>query len=221
MKKNVFSLYKMSLYARFQSINTTEGLKIFRYDTIFHSENGSGNPIGLIYLLNPGSSLPISDCLSNKLHTSEFCTESLVEIKEDQTMRKIIYYIKSAYEYNKKSLPSCYSIHIENLFNLREPKSREAKILVSKLLNIENILFRSRKLNFNYKFVWLAWGKTDIRKDFQQKIFIQYPNAIKVHKLNYKNTVHQVEYPLHPLYTNKEYFLEATNGKIHDYNNFE
>lgn len=75
-------------------------------------------------------------------------------------------------------------------------------------------MYKSRDLQDAYQFVWLAWGNIDIQINKQKQILDKYNNAIIVHKLNYKGDLRDVEYPVHPLYMNSEYFLEAERGKI-------
>ncbi len=42
----------------------------------------------------------------------------------------------------------------------------------------------------------------------------KYTNAIMVYKLNYKGELREVEYPVHSLYMNSEYFLKPREEKI-------
>lgn len=76
--------------ANYKSVKTTEGIKIFRYDTVFQSERGPGNVVGLIYMMNPGDARPESDKLFQKLSTSEYETKGPVISKADRTMDKVI-----------------------------------------------------------------------------------------------------------------------------------
>ena len=62
----------MITLANYKSVETTDGIKIFRYDTVFQSERGPGNVIGLIYMMNPGDARTESDKLFQKLSTSEY-----------------------------------------------------------------------------------------------------------------------------------------------------
>jgi len=65
-----------------------------------------------------------------------------------------------------------------------------------------------------YKFVWLAWGSNNIAEIKKDDLMEKYPGAITVHKLNYRNTTKVVQYPVHPLYMNEGFFLEAAAGRI-------
>lgn len=203
----------MIILANYKSIKTVSGIKTFRYDTEFQSDKGPGNVIGLIYMLNPGSARPESDELFEKLSTQEYETERPVITKSDNTMKKVMKLIKQAYAENNIKLPEQYTFHIENLFNIRSKSSDEAKKLAKKLSDTYGLMYKSRKLQDAYQFVWLAWGKTNIQASRQRKILNKYKNAIIVHKLN-RNGLKNVEYPVHPLYVNSEYFLEAAEGKI-------
>ncbi|EJP6471765.1 hypothetical protein NHI66_001022 [Clostridium botulinum] len=204
----------MITLAKYKSINTNKGIKIFRYDTVFQSKNGPGNVIGLIYMMNPGGARPESDELFQKLSTSEYETEKSVITKSDRTMDKVIRLIKQAYKENNIELPEQYTFHVENMFNIREEKSDEAKKLVKKLSDIDELMYKSRNLKDTYQFVWLAWGYINIQINKQKELLNKYNNAIIVHKLNYKGDLKYVEYPVHPLYMNSEYFFEAAKGKI-------
>jgi hypothetical protein len=75
-------------------------------------------------------------------------------------------------------------------------------------------MYKSRKLQDIYKFVFVAWGNIDIQINKQKLILDKYTNAIVVHKFNYKGELREVDYPVHPLYMNTEYFLEVARGKI-------
>ena len=204
----------MITLANYKSVKTNEGIKIFRYDTVFQSEKGPGNVIGLIYMMNPGDARPESDKLFQKLSTFEYETKKPVITKADKTMDKVIRLIKQAYEENNIKLPEQYTFHVENLFNIREKKSDEAKRLAKNLSDIDELMYKSRNLQDTYQFVWLAWGHIDIQINKQEEVLNKYTNAITVHKLNYKGDLRDVEYPVHPLYMNSEYFLKATKGKI-------
>ncbi|PJI07212.1 MULTISPECIES: DUF1643 domain-containing protein [Clostridium] len=204
----------MVILANYKSIKTVSGIKIFRYDTEFRSDNGPGNVIGLIYMLNPGSARPESDELFEKLSTEEYETERPVVTKSDNTMKKVMKLIKQAYAENNIKLPEQYTFHIENLFNIRSKSSDEAKKLAKNLSDTCELMYKARKLQDEYQFVWLAWGKTNIQASRQREILNKYKNAIMVHKLNQKGILKNVEYPVHPLYVNSEYFLEAAEGKI-------
>ena len=132
----------------------------------------------------------------------------------DNTMKKVARFVELAYENNKVQLPQRYTIHIENLFNLREANSDKARIMVKQLTGAGEILFKNRDIIDDYKFVWLAWGKNNIAKIKQNDLMKKYPEAITVHKLNYREETIDVQYPVHPLYMNEGFFLEAATGKI-------
>lgn len=200
-------------FAKFSSKHTSQGLRIFRYHTELHSKNGAGNPIGLVYMLNPGSARPVDDEIFNELRSKEFST-GYVQTLSDSTMKKVISFIKYVYQENGLTLPDKYTIHIENLFNLREKNSNEANRLARSLINIDDLMYISRDLNVPYQFVWYAWGKANIKNDRQEKLLELFPNAIQVNKLNVKGEVRKTSYPVHPLFMNRKFFLEAARGKI-------
>ena len=187
---------------------------IFRHDTALHSNGGAGEVIGLVYMMNPGSARPESDEIFKKLQDDEFSTPNPVVTLQDNTMKKVARFITLAYEKNKMTLPDKYTIHIENLFNLREANSDTAKIMVKQLTGTDSIMFRNRKIINDYKFVWLAWGKNNIQKIKQNDLIKRYPEAITVNKLNCSGTIKSVHYPVHPLYMNEGFFLQAAAGKI-------
>lgn len=86
--------------------------------------------------------------------------------------------------------------------------------MVKRLTGIDELLFKNRVIIDDYKFVWLAWGKNNIEKIKQTDIMKKYPDAITVSKLNYRGQTIDVQYPVHPLYMNKDFFLEAVADKI-------
>ena len=204
----------MITLANYKSVETTDGIKIFRYDTVFQSERGPGNVIGLIYMMNPGDARTESDKLFQKLSTSEYETKEPVITKSDKTMNKVIRLIKKAYKENNIILPDKYTFHVENLFNIREKKSDEAKKLAKKLSDVDELMYKSRDLKDSYQFVWLAWGNINIQINKQKQILEKYSNAIVVRTFTCKGELRNVEYPIHPLYMNSEYFLEEAKGKI-------
>ncbi|MNP75456.1 hypothetical protein D3C76_1725190 [compost metagenome] len=75
-------------------------------------------------------------------------------------------------------------------------------------------MFKTRDLVKDYEFVFFAWGKTSINQVKQDILRTNYPNAISIHKLNVKGTIMDVNYPVHPLYMNSEYFIDASQGKL-------
>ncbi|MEW9053601.1 MAG: hypothetical protein AB2392_20740 [Neobacillus sp.] len=204
----------MKTFAKFVSKNTTQGLKIFRHHTEFRSENGPGDAIGLVCMMNPGDARPISDTIFNHLQKSEYNTVDYVLTKPDKTMSKAIRLVKAAFEHNAISLPNTYTIHVENLFNIREKDSKKAIKFAKTLRETSEIMYKSRILNPSYHFVFLAWGNIDINEEKQNLLMNSYSNAIKVNKLNHKGQLLEVNYPVHPLYMNTNFFLEATNQRI-------
>lgn len=204
-------------YAKSESINTSHGLKIFRYDTELRSKNGAGEPIGLVYMLNPGSAHPVNDELFKNLQTKEYSTGDYVQTISDTTMDRVINYIKEAYKVKNLKIPTKYSIHIENLFNIREKNSDQATKLLKTIKDAEHLMYKSREIERfkdKYHFVWFAWGSTNIRIKRQQELLNIFPNAIQVKKLNVKGKIRGIMYPNHPLYMRKEFFLEAAKDKI-------
>ena len=204
----------MYVSANFTSRQINDDMKIFRHDTALHSSTTPGTVIGLVYMMNPGSARPESDEIFEKLQQAEFSTEKPVVTLQDNTMRKVARFVELAYEKNDISLPQQYTIHIENLFNLREANGDKAKSMVKKLTGIDELLFENRVIIDDCKFIWLAWGKNNIEKIKQADIMKKYPHAISVRKLNYREQTIDVQYPVHPLYMNKDFFLEAAMGKI-------
>ncbi|ANS76803.1 hypothetical protein AWM70_21285 [Paenibacillus yonginensis] len=204
----------MNTYAHFVSKKTTQGIKIFRHHTEFHSFNGPGKAIGLIVMMNPGDARPIDEIEFNKLQNSEYEIPKPILTKPDNTMAKVMRMVPQAYEYNKISLPNKYTIHVENIFNIREKNNKKAKLLARDLVQVNDLMFKRRELNNDYNFVFFAWGKLNVGIDRQQELLNSFPNAIIVNTLNHKGNILNVEYPVHPLYMKTEYFLEATKGKI-------
>ncbi|MGW7160202.1 hypothetical protein HP548_07335 [Paenibacillus taichungensis] len=204
----------METYAHFVSKQTDQGIKIFRHHTEFRSTNGSGKVIGLIVMMNPGNARPVDDVLFNRLENSEYETEEQVLTMPDNTMKKVMSMIQKAYKNNGITFPNQYSIHIENIFNIREKESDKAKRYAKSINGIDHLMFKCRELLNNYDFVFFAWGKLDIALERQKNLFDKYPQAIVVNRLNYKGTLMDVNYPVHPLYMNTEYFLEASKNKL-------
>lgn len=204
----------MRAYAHFISKKIDNEIKIFRHHTEFHSTNGPGRVIGLVVMMNPGDARPIDDTLFQRLENSEYETREPVLTVPDNTIKRVMRMIQTAYSQEGSTLPDQYSIHIENIFNIREKNSDKAKRYARSMSGINNLMFKSRELLDNYNFVFLAWGKLDVGIDRQSDILKRYPQAIVVNKLNQKGTLRNVNYPVHPLYMKTEYFLEAAKGKI-------
>lgn len=203
----------MITYANYASVITEQGLKIFRYDTTFVSENGPGDIIGLVYLMNPGEARPVSEELFYQLNHQETATQRPVETVPDKTMARVIKFIELAYKCNNMVLPKEFTVQVENLFNIREKNNEQAKKYARELIHHNEIMFRHRTLEDTYSFVWIAWGKDSMGQDIEN-LMIKYPNAIVVNKENRNNQLRIVPYPKHPLYMNESYFLEACQGKI-------
>jgi len=204
----------METYAHFVSKQTDQGIKIFRHHTEFRSTRGAGKAIGLIVMMNPGNARPVDDLLFNKLENSEHETEEMVLTMPDNTMKKVMGMIRKAYKENGIEFPNQYSIHVENIFNIREKDSDKAKRYAKSMNGIDHLMFKGRELLNDYDFVFFAWGKLDIAIERQKDLLEKYPQAIVVNKLNYKGILMNVNYPVHPLYMNTEYFLEASKNKL-------
>lgn len=204
----------MLAYAHFISKKINEEIKIFRHNTEFCSKSGPGEVIGLVVMMNPGDARPMDEHLFSRLKDSEYETNELTLTAQDNTMRKVMRLIKEAYYHNEIQLPEQYSIHVENLFNIREKNSNKAKSYARNINEANELMFKSRELLDTYNFVFFAWGKLDIGSERQKEIIKRYPQAIIVNKLNCKGTLMDVSYPVHPLYMRTEYFLEASKGKI-------
>ncbi|MGE7612237.1 hypothetical protein [Paenibacillus sp. NPDC101420] len=204
----------MNTFAMYKSIKTSEGIKVFRYNTEFQAISGPGPAIGLIVMMNPGDARPDSNVIFNQLINGEYETGEPVLTKSDRTMNKVFKLIQRLYTSNNISLPDRYTIHIENLFNIREKNSKEAVNLSKRLTQTNEIMFQTRKINMQYQFVFLAWGSVKVNLDRQRFLKLNYPNAIIVNKINIKGNISNVSYPVHPLYMNTEYFLDASEGKL-------
>ena len=201
-------LIEMEVYAYYKSVKTSShGLRTFRYNTEFRSINGQGKPIGLIVMLNPGGAEPESDEIIEKLETEEFETLEPVLTKQDNTMKKVKKLIGVLYQNNERKLPEKFTIHIENLFNLKEKNSDTAKRLAKNIKEYNDLMFKERPLKNKYDFVFFAWGNTNINNERQLMLQNKYKNAISVH-------VKKVSYPIHPLYMNTEHFIDASMGKL-------
>lgn len=200
--------------AKFKSVKTKEGIKVFRYETVFESEKGPGEVIGLVYMMNPGDARPESDKLFTTLQRSEFQTPHHVPTNPDRTMAKVMKLLELAFESNNIKLPEKYTIHVENLFNIREKKSKVAAAMATRLTDVSAIMFQSRKFSSHYDFVWLAWGKVKIESKKQKRVLEQFPKAVKVFKRRYGGEIRVVDYPIHPLYVNRDFFFEAFKQKM-------
>lgn len=165
-------------------------------------------------MVNPGLAKPRSNELFRMLSTSEYTTDSVVPVNSDPTMSIVINFIKKAYKKNNIKLPHRYTIYIENLFNIKEETSRIAKQLAIELTDEKHIMFQHKELNETYKFIWFAWGNTDIESNRQKLLISKFPNAIAVHKMNCRNNIIQISYPKHPIGMSKKYFKEAALGKV-------
>lgn len=204
----------MQTYAHFVSKKIDNEIRIFRHNTEFHSINGPGEVIGLVVMMNPGDARPINETLFKRLKNSEYETSEPVLTVPDNTMKKVMRMIQEAYDQEGISFPDQYSIHVENIFNIREKNSDKAKKYAKNISGINHLMFKSRELLDKYDFVFLAWGKLDIGTERQKNIQKKYPQAIVVNRLNHKGKLMDVSYPVHPLYMKTEYFIEASRGKI-------
>jgi hypothetical protein len=205
--------YKARAY--FKSVKSNDKIDIFRFNTELYSEQGPGKPIGLVYMMNPGKARPESDEIFNKLEIGEFETPDFVSVKTDNTMNTVMSFLQAAYSQEGIRLPERYTIHIENLFNVREHDSNKARKMIKASTLSKDIMYKKRNIDSkDYSFVWLAWGKLNIEKSYQDEMIKRFPKAIMVNKRNYKGKVLNVNYPIHPGRMNKGYFLEAAKGKI-------
>lgn len=204
----------MNTYAHFISRKTPEGFQIFRHSTEFHADGGAGKVIGLVVMMNPGDARPEDEGIFESLQNSEYETREPVLTKQDNTMKKLIGLIQKAYKQDNETLPPKYTIHIENIFNLREKDSNHAKKYAKRMTDFQELMFKRRVYEEEYDFVFFAWGKLDILKHHQIEYRRNFPNAIVVNKKNIKGTIREVDYPVHPLYMNTDFFLEASKGNI-------
>ena len=207
---------QMNVYAFFKSVKiSSHGLKTFRYFTEIQSIHGKGKPIGLVVMLNPGSAKPSLDDIAEKLVEQEYETPDLVQVSPDNTMGKLKNLIQKLYENNLKSLPKKFTIHIENLFNIKEQDSDAAKRLAVDIKGYDNLMFKERQLENKYNFVFFAWGNSNLNIARQDSLKNKYSDkAIMVHKLKQKDRILEVNYPVHPLFMNSGYFLDASKNKI-------
>lgn len=176
--------------------------------------SGPGKVIGLVVMMNPGDARPLDENIFGLLENSEYETEIPVLTKPDNTMKKVMRMIQEAYSHNKLAFPNQYSIHIENIFNIREKNSDKAKKSAKNMSGLEDLMFKSRELLDDYEFVFFAWGKLDVGVERQRDFAVKYPHAIVVNKLNYRGNIRDVNYPVHPLYMKTEFFLHASQDKI-------
>ncbi|MEC0183121.1 DUF1643 domain-containing protein [Paenibacillus peoriae] len=204
----------MDTYAHFISRKTKQGIQIFRYNTEFHSVRGSGKAIGLVVMMNPGEARPKDEDIFELLQESEYETSTPVLTRPDNTMKKVMGLIEKAYEQDEITMPEKYTIHIENIFNIREKNSDQAKKYAKGMTDLQNIMFKKREYKDEYQFVFFAWGKLDVGEIYQEELKKRFPNAIIVNKKNMQGKITEVDYPVHPLYMNTEFFLESSRGKI-------
>jgi hypothetical protein len=211
----------MKTIADYASIKLGPNLLTFRYNTRFISDNGPGDIIGLVYMMNPGDAKPKCVDLYNKLTTEEICLEN-EDTECDTTMKIVQNFIGLAFDTNGKTLPPKYTILVENLFNLRKINSKIAQRTAINYLKFDNkndiekkiaeIMFYHRHLDSNYNFVWFAWGK--VRKSILKPDITIYPNRIIVNTIKYKGKPKQINYPKHPIGMNVDFFVDASKGKI-------
>jgi hypothetical protein len=60
-------------------------------------------------------------------------------------------------------VPESYTIHVENLLNIREINSKTAMKYAKHLTGAEDLMFLSRNINQSYDFEFFALGKRDKR----------------------------------------------------------
>ena len=102
--------------------------------------------IGVVIMLNPGSSSP-----------KEERYDEIVEAKPDDTMEKIEDCVLIAY---KNNLPNNGYIQIFNLFNLRCTKLKEA-IKIYKKYKDNSLMISRIEVYPKTPWIWLAWGCDD------------------------------------------------------------
>jgi len=203
--------------ANFETLEINNQKYTFRYNTEYKTSENANDTIGLIVMLNPGSAKPNDKKLS--------------KLKPDFTLRKSIELITLAYAQNEIKTPKEYIIHIENLFNYKEPKSELAKDKAKIIFN--ELMYRSRELTEDdvkkYNFVIFAWGNIEniqnekiVNKvNYYRKLF---PNAIEINQIIVKNEIMNVNYPVHmrriciDFNVNKKIFFNAIKGKIKENN---
>lgn len=175
-----------------------EGTLIFRTEAKIQWGE-SEDPLGIIIMLNPGSS-----SLTNVTQWDRF--ESGVvnmdsgEIKLDHTMQMIVDILESA-------MPRLDGVlHIYNLFDLRNSEADAAIDLYKELLakNIES-LERNFSTDFlsQFPWIWIAWGVDDKKE-------------INARKRKVKILVRLSRKPLFGIYTRQKKFLQS-NPRIHYY----
>ena len=144
----IVELKKFTPFARFKNsgelkfrtetyLSLTKNNKIFNYNEC----------IGVVVMLNPGSSCPKEE---------EY--DQIVEAEPDITMQQIEDCVLS---WHKNNLPSEGYIQIFNLFNLRCKKSKEAIKMYKKHKNNPFMKSKIVEIYPNTPWIWLAWGCND------------------------------------------------------------
>ena len=156
-------------------------------DFIQSLQNKKCKCIGIVIMLNPGSSEP-------EKSESSWINGKIVEAEVDPTMKQIEKCVKMAYEIKKKELEGAKYIEIFNLFELCCTSSKEVikkykmkdESLIKSKIKIEEIDIPETPC------IWIAWGCdkeiNDIKEKVYDTIISQFPEniIIKFHK-NIKN----------------------------------
>ncbi len=177
---------------------TREGKYIFRTEAKIQWGQKEA-PLGMIIMLNPGSSLLINSTKWDKLIRGVANVDS-GEIRIDDTMQVVIDILELA-------IPKIDGIlQIYNLFDFRLSKSDDALDLYKKL-KVENIkaLERNFSIDFinQFPWVWIAWGVED-----QKEINARKREIKKLMQLSGK--------PRFGIYTRQEKFIRS-DPRIHYY----
>lgn len=117
--------------------------------------------IGIILMLNPGSSYPVDEC--GKLVKIPENKEYLC--KKDQTLRNVIECLKIAYEGKANGY-----VYIVNLSNKRGPNPK--KLSEGDFRKLDDIISEIKeRINEQppIRWIWIAFGKTDTKTDWKDE----------------------------------------------------
>lgn len=194
--------------ADFISKKLNETLYQFRINTRLISEEGENPVIGLIYMYNPGSARPSEKNLKVKFNKEECILKNCVTT--DPTLNRITNLLDCLQKKQILLFPKKFTIHIENLFNICDSNQYDSYDSIRLLKKYNDLIYYSREFGkYDYKFVWIAWGKTDKFLKRREKIIQLFPDAIKVNKYNYRGRIINIDHPHHPLYLGENLFIDA------------
>ncbi|PUE67166.1 DUF1643 domain-containing protein [Arcobacter lacus] len=184
----------------------------FRYNTKMFFGDTYSTCLGTVFMLNPGSALPID----KDVFISENITVNNIEVHLDQTMHSVKNMIYFHYGQNVNGF-----FNIINLFNLRNENLKEAIITLNKIKNnseVKKFLFydiqKLNKIVLESPFIWLAWG-TKLTTELEDIIEENYEMlSKKAVFIPLKNDFPYIKHPLYMTKKQREYLKDTIENLL-------